>query len=97
VAETGGIYPYREEFNLCGNPQHWDTSLVPMRDESDRIVRLIESSRNVTRQIVAEEALRQSKRMEAMGQRTGGVAASLAAIMPADDRWPSRSHLGEAR
>jgi PAS domain S-box-containing protein len=74
VVETGRVLQYRERFDLTGEPQHWDTSLVPMRDQDGRIFRLIGSSRNVTRQVVAEEALRQSQKMESMGQLTGGVA-----------------------
>lgn len=74
VVETGAIHQYREQFDLGGEPQHWDTSLVPVRDESGLVVRLIGSSRNVTRQVHAEEALRQSQKMDAMGHLTGGVA-----------------------
>jgi PAS domain S-box-containing protein len=74
VVETGTIFQYREVFNLTGDPQHWDTSLVPVRNAEGDITRLIGSSRNVTRQIVAEEALRQSQKMDSMGQLTGGVA-----------------------
>ncbi|MFC7536104.1 PAS domain S-box protein [Sphingomonas sp. GCM10030256] len=74
VVETGVVHMYREVFDFSGDPQHWDTSLVPMRDAGGHVVRLIGSSRNVTRQVMAEEALRQSHKMEAMGQLTGGVA-----------------------
>lgn len=74
VITSGEVLNFRETFELNGVPQHWDTSIVPVRDTDGRISRLIGSSRNVTRQIVAEETLRHSQKMEAMGQLTGGVA-----------------------
>lgn len=74
VVETGALYQYREQLALGPEPAHWDTSLVPMRDDHGRVVRIIGSSRNVTRQVMTEEALRQSQKMDAMGHLTGGVA-----------------------
>ncbi|CAA9493199.1 MAG: Histidine kinase/response regulator hybrid protein [uncultured Sphingomonas sp.] len=74
VLETGEIFQYRETYELAEGPTHWDTSIVPVRDTDGRIARLIGSSRNVTRQVTAEEVLRQSQKLESMGQLTGGVA-----------------------
>jgi PAS domain S-box-containing protein len=74
VVAMGEPYQYREVFGFDAGPQHWDTALVPVRDDEGRITRLIGSSRNVTRQVIAEDALRQAQKMEAVGQLTGGIA-----------------------
>jgi len=74
VVDTRQIVQYREVFDLRGDPQHWDTSLVPMIGDDGAVTRILGSSRNVTAQVSAEDALRHSQKMEAMGQLTGGVA-----------------------
>jgi PAS domain S-box-containing protein len=72
--ESGDVLHYRDTFILDGSPCHADTVLVPLRDASGRITRLVGSSRDVTRQVQAEERLRQAQKMEAVGQLTGGIA-----------------------
>jgi PAS domain S-box-containing protein len=74
VVETGELQRYRESGEIGGRLIHAEIVLVPVRDETGAIVRIVGSGRDMTAQVQAEEALRQSQKMEAMGQLTGGVA-----------------------
>jgi PAS domain S-box-containing protein len=74
VVETGEVQRYRESADLGGRMLHVETVLVPVRDETGRISRIMGSARDMTAQVQAEEALRQSQKLESMGSLTGGVA-----------------------
>jgi PAS domain S-box-containing protein len=74
AVETGQVQRYRETATLNGRELHVETVLVPMRDASGRISRIVGSARDMTAQVQAEEALRQSQKLESMGSLTGGVA-----------------------
>lgn len=65
---------YREVVDLPNGERHWDTILVPVTGPDGHVSRIIGSSRDVTARVHAEEQLRQSQKLEAMGSLTGGVS-----------------------
>ena len=73
VAEAQPI-SYREVVDLPNGRRHWDTILVPVARPDGRIARIIGSARDMTARVQAEEQLRQSQKLEAMGSLTGGVS-----------------------
>jgi PAS domain S-box-containing protein len=81
-ALTGERFTVIEEF---GRPElgipYWEITYTPLRDGTGKIIGAFHHARDISERLRAEaqlteaqEALRQSQKMEAMGQLTGGVA-----------------------
>jgi PAS domain S-box-containing protein len=81
-ALRGEVFTIEGEF---GDPDHakpaWESDFAPLRDEEGRIIGAFHHARDVSARLRAEaelqaaqEALRQSQKMEAVGHLTGGIA-----------------------
>ena len=79
----------------------YDFSLTPVNDEEGRVAFIVAEGHDVTEAKHLEEALRQSQKMEAVGQLTGGIAHDfnnmLAVVIGSLDLLGRRTGTGDAR
>lgn len=81
-ALAGESFVVRHEFdNLARGSACWELTYNPLRDEAGRIIGAFHHASDITGEIragaelaMAQDALRQSQKMEAVGQLTGGLA-----------------------
>ncbi len=77
VARAAGGETVRDEVHLNLPVDGWrwlDFSLRPLRDATGAVVALVPEAVDFTERRLAEEALVQAQKMEAVGQLTGGIA-----------------------
>ncbi len=72
--DLGGAHSYHVDWESTTGTLTFQVLLVPVREDSGRISRIIGSSRDVTEARVAADALRQTQKLESLGILAGGIA-----------------------